>query len=42
MELINLRTLAASDFVGVSDIESLGSYVKTQWRDYSEKLLKEN
>ena len=26
-------------FVGASDIESLGPYVKTQWRDYQEKLL---
>jgi len=25
---------ALRDLVGVSDIESLGSYVKTQWRDY--------
>lgn len=30
---------ALRDFVGVSDIESLGPYVKTQWRDYQEKLL---
>lgn len=30
---------ALRDFVGVSDIESLGPYVKTQWRDYGEKLL---
>lgn len=31
---------ALRDFVGVSDIESLGPYVKTQWRDYKEKLLR--
>jgi integrase len=30
---------ALRDFVGVSDIESLGPYVKTQWKDYREKLL---
>jgi integrase len=30
---------ALRDFVGVSDIESLGSYVKTQWRDYEKQLL---
>jgi integrase len=30
---------ALRDFVGVSDIESLGSYVKTQWKDYEDKLL---
>lgn len=30
---------ALRDFVGVSDVESLGPYVKTQWRDYSNKLL---
>lgn len=30
---------ALRDFVGVSDIESLGPYVKTQWRDYQGKLL---
>ena len=30
---------ALRDFVGVADIESLGPYVKTQWRDYQEKLL---
>jgi len=30
---------ALRDFVGVSDIESLGPYVKTQWRDYQNKLL---
>lgn len=30
---------ALRDFVGVSDIESLGPYVKTQWRDYQSKLL---
>lgn len=30
---------ALRDFVGVSDIESLGPYVKTQWRDYQDKLL---
>jgi len=33
---------ALRDFVGVSDIESLGPYVKTQWRDYQEKLLGRN
>ena len=32
---------ALRDFVGVSDIESLGPYVKTQWRDYQDKLLGE-
>jgi len=30
---------ALRDFVGVSDIESLGSYVKTDWRDSKDKLL---
>ena len=25
----------------MSDIESLGSYVKTQWREYREKLLRD-
>ncbi len=30
---------ALRDFVGVSDIESLGPYVKTRWRDYQNKLL---
>lgn len=30
---------ALRDFVGVSDIESLGPYVKTRWKDYKEKLL---
>ncbi|MCW3985024.1 MAG: hypothetical protein NWE91_01225 [Candidatus Bathyarchaeota archaeon] len=30
---------ALRDFVGVSDIESPGPYVKTQWRDYQAKLL---
>jgi hypothetical protein len=30
---------ALRDFVGVTDIESLGPYVKTQWRDYQDKLL---
>lgn len=33
---------ALRDFVGVSDIESLGPYVKTQWRDYQEQLLGRN
>ncbi len=32
---------ALRDFVGVSDIESLGPYVKTQWRDFEGKLLGE-
>lgn len=32
---------ALRDFVGVSDIESLGPYVKTQWRDYENRLLGE-
>ncbi len=32
-------SFALRDFVGVSDIESLGPYVKTQWRDYKEGLL---
>jgi integrase len=32
---------ALRDFVGVSDIESLGPYVKTQWRDYYARLLGE-
>jgi hypothetical protein len=31
--------LALRDFVGVTDIESLGPYVKTSWRDYEDKLL---
>jgi len=36
-----LNTLfALRDFVGVSDIESLGPYVKTQWRDNQERLLR--
>jgi integrase len=30
---------ALRDFVGVTDIESLGPYVKTSWRDYEDKLL---
>lgn len=30
---------ALKDFVGVTDIESLGPYVKTSWRDYEDKLL---
>mgnify|MGYP001110564993 CR=1 FL=1 len=30
---------ALRDFIGVTDIESLGPYVKTQWRDYEDKLL---
>lgn len=30
---------ALRDFVGVSDIESLGPYVKTQWKDYEDRLL---
>lgn len=30
---------ALRDFVGVTDIESLGPYVKTEWRDYQDKLL---
>jgi len=30
---------ALRDFVGASDIESLGPYVKTQRRDYEKKLL---
>lgn len=30
---------ALRDFVRVSDVESLGPYVKTQWRDYQSKLL---
>jgi len=30
---------ALRDFVGVSDIESLGAYVKIQWRDYEDRLL---
>lgn len=33
---------ALRDFVGVSDIESLGPYVKTQWRDYQDRLLGSN
>jgi hypothetical protein len=33
---------ALRDFVGVSDIESLGPYVKTQWRDYQAELLGNN
>lgn len=33
---------ALRDFVGVSDIESLGPYVKTRWRDYKDKLLGED
>ena len=33
---------ALRDFVGVSDIESLGPYVKTQWRDYRDRLLGRN
>jgi hypothetical protein len=30
---------ALRDFVGVTDIESLGPYVKTSWKDYEDKLL---
>jgi len=30
---------ALRDFVGITDIESLGPYVKTDWRDYQDKLL---
>jgi len=30
---------ALRDFVGVTDIESLGPYVKTNWKDYEDKLL---
>jgi hypothetical protein len=30
---------ALRDFIGVSDIESLRPYVKTEWRDYRDKLL---
>jgi len=30
---------ALRDFVGITDIESLGPYVKTNWRDYEDKLL---
>jgi len=30
---------ALRDFVGVTNIESLGPYVKTQWRDYERELL---
>jgi integrase len=30
---------ALKDFVGVTDIESLGPYVKTSWRDYEDRLL---
>lgn len=30
---------ALRDFVGVTDIESLGPYVKTSWRDYENALL---
>jgi len=30
---------ALRDFVGISDIESLGPYVKTEWRDYKDQLL---
>jgi len=30
---------ALRDFVGVSDIESLGPYVKTRWKDYENRLL---
>ncbi len=33
---------ALRDFVGVTDIESLGPYVKTQWRDFETKLLGKN
>jgi len=34
-----ITPFALRDFVGVSDIESLGPYVKTQWRDYQQRLL---
>jgi len=30
---------ALRDFVGVTDIESLGPYVKTSWKDYEDRLL---
>jgi hypothetical protein len=32
-------SFAPRDFVEVSDIESLGPYVKAQWRDCQEELL---
>ena len=30
---------ALRDFVGVSNVESVGPYVKTSWKDYEDKLL---
>jgi hypothetical protein len=30
---------ALRDFAGASDIESIGPFVKTQWRDYKKGLL---
>jgi hypothetical protein len=36
---IYTSAFALRDFVGVTDIESLGPYVKTQWRDYEDKFL---
>jgi len=40
--MFSTHPLPCGIFVGVSDIESLGPYVKTQWRDYQEKLLGKN
>ena len=41
MSRVNLAVGVNVDgrFVGVSDVESLGHYVRTQWHDYQEKLL---
>jgi hypothetical protein len=36
INFLNNLILAKRNFVGVSDLESLGPYVKTQWRDYHE------
>jgi len=36
---LNNLILVKRNFVGVSDLESLGPYVKTRWRDYQESLL---
>jgi hypothetical protein len=39
INFLNNLILAKRNFVGVSDLERLGPYVKTQWRDYHERLL---
>ena len=39
IDSLNNSILIKRNFVGVSDLESLGPYVKTQWRGYHERLL---